>query len=45
VRHRGHGKRRGLYFFYGKENKNHQLETGFFVHHIIVRALKRVVCE
>ena len=42
---RGHGKSRGLYiyiFFYEKENKIHQLETGFFVHHRIVRAFKRV---
>jgi len=29
-------------FFYAKVNENHQLETGYFVHHRRVSAVKRV---
>ena len=28
-------------YFYGKENENHQLGTGFFVHRTFVSAVKR----
>ena len=39
---RGHGKSRRFYFLLRKGNENHQLGTGFFVHHKIVSAVKRV---
>ena len=37
---RGHCRSRRLYFFVSK--RNHQLGTGFFVHHRIVSTVKTV---
>jgi len=38
---KGGTERAGAYIFY-MEKENHQLQTGFFVHHTIVSAFKRV---
>jgi hypothetical protein len=42
VGQRGHSKNRELYFFYGTENEDRQLRTGFFVLHRIVSAARTV---
>ena len=39
---RGNSKAGDCNFVNGKGNKSHQLRTGFFVHHRIVSAVKRV---
>jgi hypothetical protein len=39
---RGHGKSKGLNFFYGKGNQNRQLGKGLLVHHRIISAVKSV---
>jgi len=38
----GTERARDYYFFYGKENENHQLGSGIFVHHRIVSIIKTV---
>jgi len=42
VEQREHCKGRGLHFFYGKGNENHQLEAGFLVHQRTLSAVERV---
>ena len=37
-----HCKGRGLYFFFGKGNENHQLGRGVFVQHRMASAVQRV---
>jgi hypothetical protein len=39
---RWHRTSRTVYIFYGKENQNHELGTGFFVHKRIISSIKRV---
>jgi hypothetical protein len=42
---KGSTDRAGDYIvFYGKGNENHQLRKEFFVHHIIVTAVRRGEC-
>jgi hypothetical protein len=31
-----------LFFFYGKDNENHQIRIGYFVHQRTISAVKRV---
>jgi hypothetical protein len=42
VGQRGYGKSRSYNIFYGKENENHQLGRGLFVHQRITSAVMRV---
>jgi hypothetical protein len=37
-----HRTSRRIHILYGKGNENHELGTGFFVHKIIISAVKRV---
>ena len=39
---RGHCKSRGLYYFYGKGNENHQLRTGILHHRKVSRRVEFV---
>jgi hypothetical protein len=41
VGHRWHGTSRPIKFFYGRENENQELGTGFSVHKRLISAVKR----
>jgi len=42
VGQRGHRRAEDYNFFFAKGSENHQLRTGFFVHHRMVSAVERV---